>query len=276
MKILRKFSIPYLTGVLLLQVTSVAAQNPPVPMLLNYQGQLKDAAGVPKNGTFSMTFRFFDAATGGRQLPAASPWTETQLVAVSEGVFNVLLGSVADLPDGLFEGGPADSKGPLLFLEVTVENETLAPRKRVGSAAYAIQPRPPSEAGWAWFETLDFNVLGASGPLTISSSPLPAGSETFMVVLEGVGSNNATGGPQGVLIEGEQICGDSDQKGFGTILVSRSTGTLMRYFGCGNENYVNTPAFLSRSIGSRIDFSVNRSDPGHWGGKAHILRLAVP
>ncbi len=114
------------------------AQNPSVPLLLNYQGQLRSADGTPQSGTFSMTFRFFDAEAGGNQLPPSNPWTEAQSVVVSDGIFNVLLGSVSGLPDELFDGGPTDSKGPLRFLEVTVEGETLSPRKRVASAAYAI------------------------------------------------------------------------------------------------------------------------------------------
>jgi hypothetical protein len=76
-----------------------------VPMLLNYQGRLTDPSGNPKNGTFTMQFAVYDAETGGNQLPSGTPWSETQSVTVTNGVFNVLLGSVTALPADLFQGG---------------------------------------------------------------------------------------------------------------------------------------------------------------------------
>lgn len=111
-----------------------------VPQLLNYQGNLSAPDGTPKNGSFTMMFSVYDAETGGNQLPIGTPWAETHSsVTVTNGVFNVLLGSVTALPATLFEGGPMDSAGPLRFLNVVVSGETLAPRKRIGSSSYAIR-----------------------------------------------------------------------------------------------------------------------------------------
>jgi hypothetical protein len=59
-------------------------------------------------------------------------------VTVTNGVFNVLLGSVVVLPPELFQGGSSDASGPLRFLQVTVSGEVLAPRRRIASAAYGI------------------------------------------------------------------------------------------------------------------------------------------
>lgn len=166
--------------------SSVIAQDPDVPMLLNYQGQLKDSSGNPENGTFSMTFKFFDAATGGNQLPTPSPWTETQSVSVSDGDFNVLLGAVADLPAVLFDGGPTDSVGPLRFLEVAVDGEVLAPRRRVGSSAYAISRSTSSFNGWA-----NEQIFESSGTFDAS------GIDTVFVevVAAGGGGGAVTNGP---------------------------------------------------------------------------------
>jgi hypothetical protein len=110
-----------------------------VPMLVNYQGRLTDLSGSPRNGTFTMTFAFFDAATAGNKLPTGSPWEETQSVQVANGAFNVLLGSVTALPSSLFSGGPSDTFGPLRFLEVKVNGEALLPRPRIVSAPYAVR-----------------------------------------------------------------------------------------------------------------------------------------
>ncbi|MBI4515792.1 MAG: hypothetical protein HY699_08250 [Deltaproteobacteria bacterium] len=121
---------------LALLANTVAAD---APNLLNYQGRLTDPSGTPKNGTFTMQFAVYDAESGGNQLPSGTPWSETQSVTVTDGVFNVLLGSVTALPANLFEGGPSDASGPLRFLQVTVDGEALTPRRRIASAAYAVR-----------------------------------------------------------------------------------------------------------------------------------------
>ena len=38
-----------------------------VPSAINFQGKLLDANGAPRNGSFSMTFAIWDAASGGSQ-----------------------------------------------------------------------------------------------------------------------------------------------------------------------------------------------------------------
>ncbi|MBI3319454.1 MAG: LamG domain-containing protein [Candidatus Omnitrophica bacterium] len=64
-----------------------------VPKLIRYQGTLVDSNNVPLEGSFALTFRIYDAFTGGTVL-----WTESQTaVPVSRGVFNVLLGQVTPL-----------------------------------------------------------------------------------------------------------------------------------------------------------------------------------
>ena len=98
------------------------------PNLLNYQGVLKDSAGNPITGTRAMTFRLYDAATGGTLL-----WNETQpSVSVNNGLFSVLLGSVTPL-------SPSNFSGPNRWLGVTVASDPeMTPRQRIASAAYAL------------------------------------------------------------------------------------------------------------------------------------------
>src|SRR5688572_26881312 len=70
------------------------------PNLLNYQGKLI-MGGNPASGSFSMTFTIYSAASGGNIL-----WTESQSVTVTNGVFNVLLGSATGggIPSNVFTG----------------------------------------------------------------------------------------------------------------------------------------------------------------------------
>ena len=64
-----------------------------VPHQLNYQGYLTAAGGSPVSATVSMALNLYDVSTGGATL-----YTETQTVPVTNGVFNVTIGSVTPLP----------------------------------------------------------------------------------------------------------------------------------------------------------------------------------
>ena len=106
-----------------------------VPGVINYQGYLSDGGG-PVSGAVSLDFQLYDAEFGGSQV-----WTETHDgVVVSEGVFNVLLGSVDEA------GKPLDGAiftGAERWLEIVVDpgagEDILSPRKRITSAGYALR-----------------------------------------------------------------------------------------------------------------------------------------
>ena len=98
-----------------------------VPDLLNYQGYLMGASDSSAvDATLEMTFRIFDAPTKGAEL-----WSETHAtVEVTGGLFQVLLGSQAAFPAGLFDGSSR-------WLQTEVDAEILSPRKPIVSAAYS-------------------------------------------------------------------------------------------------------------------------------------------
>ena len=98
-----------------------------VPGLINYQGKLTDDAGNPLDGDYEMQFLLYNVASGGSSL-----WDETQTVVVGEGIYNVKLGEVSSFPPFLFEGDN-------LYLEMVVETETMTPRQRLTSVAYAMK-----------------------------------------------------------------------------------------------------------------------------------------
>jgi hypothetical protein len=73
-----------------------------VPWAINYQGRLTDTEDQPVEGSVSIEFTIYDAATGGN-----SKWTETHsAVTVTGGLFNVLLGSINPITDTVFSEGP--------------------------------------------------------------------------------------------------------------------------------------------------------------------------
>jgi hypothetical protein len=63
-----------------------------IPETMTYLGYLTNAAGVPVNGAVQMIFALYSQPTAGSAL-----WTETQNVAVTNGIYNVRLGEVQPL-----------------------------------------------------------------------------------------------------------------------------------------------------------------------------------
>ena len=119
------------------------AQGAGAPNAVNYQGVLRDADGEPRDGSFDMRFRFFDADTLGSELLIDQHLAAgTGAVVVTGGLFNVALGS-GDVLDG---SGPGvfTSMGYLfgqvegVWLEIEIGGETLSPRVVVLSSAYSL------------------------------------------------------------------------------------------------------------------------------------------
>ncbi len=72
------------------------------PAEISYQGLLTDASGDPvADGSYSVTFTIYDAATGG-----SSKWSEIQSVATTAGIFSVQLGAQTPLSDSVFSDSP--------------------------------------------------------------------------------------------------------------------------------------------------------------------------
>ena len=130
----------------------VIAQN--TVRVLNYQGRLTDPRGAPLNEMIDMTFEIVDHL--GNPI-ASGGWTETLLnVPVENGFINVQLGASAPFPTTLFVGDPVDSTGPLRFLKLVINGETLSPNRRILSTPYAltVESGPTGPAG----------VEGVTGP----------------------------------------------------------------------------------------------------------------
>ena len=98
-----------------------------------YQGRLADADGNPITNTVNMIFRLYDAATGGVFL-WEEQWTGSNGVQVSDGLFNVMLGSLTPIPQSVITGHDS------LFLGITVgTDDEMTPRVQLGSVPFAVQ-----------------------------------------------------------------------------------------------------------------------------------------
>ena len=109
---------------LLAGINQAAAQG---TTAFTYQGQLRDG-GTNANGTYNMTFKLYDALSGGNQIASAI----TNSPTLANGLFTVNLD---------FGAGAFDSIGR--WLDITAQSgtsapETLTPRVQVLPAPYAI------------------------------------------------------------------------------------------------------------------------------------------
>ena len=149
--------VPGPDGLILINPGSHALSS--VPNLVNFQGILTEPGGLPVvDGPQSVTFRIYDAASGGAAL-----WTETQSLTTAGGLFHTLLGSVTAFPAGVFNGTPR-------YLEVQVNADPpMTPRQQFVSVPYAFHAGTADSANSADFATdadtvdgLDAADLGAS------------------------------------------------------------------------------------------------------------------
>ena len=137
--------------------------SPPVPALtqapsatlISYQGRLADAAGNPLTGDYQMQFALYDVPTGG-----SACWSETQTVSVSEGLFNVLLGSVNAIGSSCLTGD--------VYLGIKIGDDSeMTPRELLTSVPYAVQALtvPDGSVTAAKLNLVDGNVgIGTASP----------------------------------------------------------------------------------------------------------------
>jgi hypothetical protein len=112
---------------------SRAAQAGTSTGTIAYQGRLADASGAALTGAYIIVFRLYDVASGGSSLWEES-WTGTNSVQVTNGLFNVMLGSLTPIPQSLLNGNGS------LWLGIDVGSDAeMTPRVQLGSAPYAFQ-----------------------------------------------------------------------------------------------------------------------------------------
>ncbi len=122
--------IAYKTGTIIVAVaTMISVVVAGAPGIISFQGKLTDSDGNPVISAVDVTFRIWDAESGGTLI-----WEDTYPVTPDqEGLFTILLGD--DIPN------PLDDivfENPNLWLGVQVEEDAeLTPRARIASAAFA-------------------------------------------------------------------------------------------------------------------------------------------
>lgn len=171
---------------------SVFAQ---VPSTMTYNGFLM-SNGSPANTPADVSFKIFDSEIGGNSLWQQNPSS----VDIKAGRFSARL---SNLNAGLFNGQTR-------WLEVTINNETLAPRTEVGSMPYAFRA---GDALTIQGKTPDQLSGGGGGPDTLASLNCNNGQIAFFTAGKWActnmpsytGTNFATSGqncPAGQIVSG--------------------------------------------------------------------------
>jgi hypothetical protein len=136
-----------------------------------YQGRLADADGNPITNTVNMIFRLYDVASGGVFL-WEEQWTGSNGVQVSDGLFNVMLGSLTPIPQSVITGHDS------LFLGITVgTDDEMQPRVQLGSVPFAVQALtvPDGSITTDKLNLLDGNVgIGTTTPASKLHVHVPA------------------------------------------------------------------------------------------------------
>jgi hypothetical protein len=215
-----------------------------VPTTMSFQGRLTNSSGLPMaSGTYNMTFRIYDAASGG-----TLKWSEVHAVSASTGVvvtngmFSEQLGSVISLPATLY-----NTSG--LYLEVELTTPAKATCSGAGCAVWTegpMTPRSPLATSAYSFnsETLDgldssaFAQLSANNTFTgtLTAKPLAGNdSASYLRVQNANGYNvltvDTTSGGQVVLGQALQNSGAiSLYNSTNSNTVSLKTGTTASSF----------------------------------------------
>jgi len=116
---------------------------------INYQGRLTDTAGEPLSGSYTMTFRLYEVASGG-----SARDTDSHSVEVTDGLFNT---------DIDFDPEYFDGRGLWLGITVGIDSE-MSPRPELRPVPYALSLKPGA------------NIVGASSVALQAESTHASGS----------------------------------------------------------------------------------------------------
>jgi hypothetical protein len=117
---------------------NIAAQNK-IPQVINYQGYLADENGQALNDSKKITFSIYDDSLSLYQ--DGGKWQEVHpSVQITNGLFNIMLGSVDTLTRDIFTGD--------LYLGVWVDGdaEEIKPRMRLASVPYSLHSEHANKA----------------------------------------------------------------------------------------------------------------------------------
>lgn len=120
-----------------------------IPHLVNYQGMLTSDTGDPLNGTFDLNFKIYGSESGNDSLW----WEYHSGVTVTDGLFNVILGSTNPIPSSTFDDtvryfGIAVGTDPELSSRIRITSIPFAYRALVADSAAVAGSVVGGGGGW--------------------------------------------------------------------------------------------------------------------------------
>lgn len=189
-------SIVWMSFIVLLAIGNNMEVQSAVPHLFNYQGKLTDHNGQPVTGTVSVIFAIYDAATGGTLL-----WNETHgSVTVTNGLFNVILGSTSPIQDSVLNGRER-------YFEITVDGQPITPRQQIVSVLFALKAKDAETLEGQTASNLKNASNISSGVLALERGGLATDASAFDGVVK-ISSNEASAVT--ITSAGEALLDDTD------------------------------------------------------------------
>jgi hypothetical protein len=162
-----------------------AADGLAAPSSMSFAGRLSTSSG-PVNGNILVTFAVHGTATGG-----VAAWTDTLPLFADQGLVLATLGNPTNpLDDTVFTG-------TAMFLEITVEGETLIPRLPITSSPYAIRSTSAATADIA--VTADTATTATTADTAVTAATLGTLTPSQVVTSVSAGTGLAGGGAGGAL-----------------------------------------------------------------------------
>ncbi|MEZ4519426.1 MAG: hypothetical protein R3C44_22230 [Chloroflexota bacterium] len=243
--------------VLILSACSAVKLSPQ----MSHQGQLLDSSGNPvADGNYEVEYVLFHSATGGTGV-----YTETQTIAVENGLFTTSLGLSDYITPTLF--------AEPTWLQISVEGETLAPRQRLQGAPYAFSltsgavvqgaesiDSSPGAALTVW--NTDASATGGAGLLVYNNANPLGGdrADVSALAVRGGGSvdddnaANDTGGYAAVIdsqgYRGMLVSGGETSDGTSGYYAAVFDGPAGIYITGGGNCSGCTMAYIARNIGN--------------------------
>jgi len=207
-----------------------------VPHLINYQGMLTDNSGNPLNGSYNIIFKIYNDPSAGTK-----KWEETQpSVSVTNGLFNVILGSVTPINLDFSEN---------YWLDITVGGETMPTRLKFTSVGYAYRAEKA--------DTADYARGGGGG----------TGSPWVFRLTDGNDTTITTGGRWGIARYGNTLYGNADSThvNLGVGSVTGTSGHNYKYCTVGG-GVSNSASEDYTTIGGGINNSATFTEATVGGG----------
>ena len=211
------------------------------PNSITFAGRLSTSAG-PVNGAQVITFKVFDALTGGTAV-----WNDTLSVTADNGLVFATLGSTANPLDQTVFAGSTE------YLEITIGSETLTPRLPMNAVPYSVSASTSDKLGTITPSQVVQSVTagaGLSGGGNPSSGAVTLSVDTTAIQSRVSGTCASGNSIRAIAADGTVTCQPDTNSG-GTITgVTAGTGLSGGGASGGVTLSVNTTVIQSRVTGT--------------------------